>query len=56
MTKVEKQCDSLVCEVCGGKETVQVVTAIKPSWSESVYVEEIYWCICRECSSKVNLT
>ncbi|AGA67877.1 hypothetical protein Desdi_0329 [Desulfitobacterium dichloroeliminans LMG P-21439] len=52
MTKIEKRFDSLVCEVCGGNETVQVVTAIKPDWSESLYVQEVYWCVCRECSDK----
>ncbi|MEL1136044.1 hypothetical protein AAC978_12740 [Desulfitobacterium sp. THU1] len=50
MTKIEEKFDSLVCEVCGGKEKVQVVTAIKPDWSESLYVQEVYWCVCRECS------
>lgn len=56
MTKKETQCSSLVCEICGGKETVEVVTAIKPSWSESVYVQEVYWCLCQDCSDKVDLT
>lgn len=56
MTKKETTCNCLECDICGEKNTVQVVSAIKPSWSEPVYIEEVYWCICHNCLDKVDLT
>lgn len=56
MTTKVTTCNCLECDICGDKTTVQVVSAIKPSWSEPIYIEEVYWSICKECLDKLDLT
>lgn len=56
MTTKETTCNCLLCDICGENNAPQVVSAIKPSWSGPVYIEEVYWCICHECLDKVDLT
>lgn len=56
MTTKETTSNCLVCDICGEKNNAQVVSAIKPCWSDPLYIEEVYWCVCQGCMDKIDLT